>query len=260
MLNYGGEVGQHYNPIAIAQYGLACYNAHLRGGSDEAHTRFMRQADWMVANLEENAHGVRVWNHHFNWEYRKGLVAPWYSGLAQGQGLSLLVRAAVDTGDSKYQDAARAAFESFRRDVEHGGVLYTDGEGSTWIEEYLVDPPSHILNGFMWASWGLHDYALATGATEARDLFDRSADCIERNLARYDAGFWSLYEQSPTRIKMLASPFYHRLHIVQLRVMHRLTAREAFLRYADRWASFERARAKRALALGYKALFKVVHY
>ena len=35
-------------------------------------------------------------------------------------------------------------------------------------------------------------------------------------------------------------PFYHRLHIVQLRIMHRLTGNPIFGRYADRWESYTR--------------------
>ena len=53
--------------------------------------------------------------------------------------------------------------------------------------------------------------------------FLRGVRTLVRNLDRYDLGFWSLYEQSGTRLPMVASPFYHQLHIVQLRIMHRLT-------------------------------------
>ena len=34
---------------------------------------------------------------------------------------------------------------------------------------------------------------------------------------------------------MLASPFYHRLHIVQLQVLHRITGEDIFQQYADKW-------------------------
>ena len=63
--------------------------------------RTLHAADWLAANLEPNAHGLWVWNHHFDWEYRDTLKAPWYSGLAQGQGVSLLLRAHAQTGDDQ---------------------------------------------------------------------------------------------------------------------------------------------------------------
>ena len=91
------------------------------------------------------------------------------------------------------------------------------------------------------------------------------------NLERSDLGFWSLYEQSGTRLPMVASPFYHRLHIVQLRVMQRLSASleggeealsapDTFKRVADRWESYARSRANRARALCYKSAFKLLYY
>jgi hypothetical protein len=59
---------------------------------------------------------------------------------------------------------------------------------------------------------------------------------------------------------MVASPFYHQLHIVQLRVMHRLTGESQFARFADRWESYGRSRAKRIRALCYKSAFKLCYY
>ena len=67
-------------------------------------------AGWLARELRPNGHGVRVWMHDFNWPYRQLLQSPWYSGLAQGNGVSLLVRAAKATGEAAYADAAHAAF------------------------------------------------------------------------------------------------------------------------------------------------------
>jgi len=260
MLDYRGYIGLQYNPIAIAQYGLGNYNLFEQRGSEQRRSKFLAAADWLVSNLAQNLHGMWVWNHNFDWEYRNTLKAPWYSGLAQGQGISLLVRAHQATRDSKYEDAARRASESLSRFVDEGGVLFRDKRGDVWIEEYLVDPPTHILNGMIWALWGVHDYALATRERSAQELFDKVVRTLERNLPRYDAGFWSLYEQSGTRLKMVASLFYHRLHIVQLGIMHRLTGIDMFREYAERWKAYERSRLKRTAALAYKSAFKLCYY
>ena len=120
-------------------------------------------AHWLTGELKPNAHGVPVWFHHFDWPYRQMLKAPWYSGLAQGNGLSLLVRAAQATGDSAFADERASRVSVVPASVSDGGVLVEDDRGHVWIEEYLVDPPSHILNGFIWALWGVYDYARWTG-------------------------------------------------------------------------------------------------
>ncbi len=260
LLNYRGKLGVQYNPIAIAQYGLGNYNLWRQATDPNRKQKFFRIADWLAANLEQNSHGLAVWNHHFDWEYRDTLKAPWYSALAQGQGISLLVRAHKESNEARYLDAARAAFLAFQRPITEGGVAFTDESGQLWFEEYIVSPPTHILNGFIWALWGVYDYWLATNMAAAHELFSRGVQTLLHNLDRYDLGFWSLYEQSGTRFPMVASSFYHRLHIVQLRVMYRLTEEKMFAEVADRWESYTRNRINRTRALACKVAFKLCHY
>lgn len=285
LLNYHGKLGLQYNPIAIAQYGLGNYNLFRRTGDSDRRVRFLAAADWLVENLEQNWAGAWVWNHNFDWEYRTPLKAPWYSALAQGQGISLLVRAHKETKGESYLDSSRLAFHAFQRELTNGGVAYTDPQGNVWFEEYvLLSPsenairdhgedfgsnhsersidqtPTHILNGFMWAAWGVYDFYLGTGDPSAQRLFLEAVRTLKRNLHLFDAGFWSLYEQSGTRMKMLASPFYHRLHVVQLQVMHRLTGEPVFAQFARRWQQYQQSTFKRNLALAYKSAFKLLYY
>ena len=260
MLDYHGFIGLQYNPIAIAQYGLGNYNIYNRTGDQERYHKFMAVAEWLVSNLEQNRAKLWVWNHHFDWEYRTPLKAPWYSGLAQGQGISLLVRAYEATKNGVYLDAAQRAFESFLKTTEEGGVTSVDEEDNAWFEEYIVSPPTHILNGFIWASWGVYDYYLATGKSLAEKLFEKAIQTLAANLRRYDVGFWSLYELSGTRLRVVASTFYHSLHIVQLIVLHLLTSEPLFQTYAKRWEGYRQSHIKNATAMAYKALFKLCYY
>lgn len=260
LLDYRGRIGQQYNPIAIAQYGLGNYNLFCRTRDGRREKNWRVAADWLVANLEQNRAGLWVWHHYFDWEYRTTLRAPWYSGLAQGQGISLLVRAHRESGAAKYLETAERALQAFFAKVEIGGVVFQDRAGNDWFEEYIVAPPTHILNGFIWASWGVHDYFLATGDRRAQRLFERAVETLAENLHGFDAGFWSLYEQSGTRMKMLASPFYHQLHIVQLEVLYRLTGQDVFKRFAIRWHGYQRSRSRRTAALSYKIVFKLCYY
>jgi len=260
LLNYHGALGLQYNPIAIAQYGLGNFNVYCRTEIVDRKATFLRVADWLVDQLTENPFGLWVWNHHFDWDYRTRLVAPWYSGLAQGQGISVLVRAHRITGDERYMDAAARAFEAFEKTVDEGGVRYVDEDGFTWFEEYVVSPPTHILNGFIWASWGVHDYFLATRDEAVGALFDEAVKTLKANLDKYDTGFWSLYEQSGTRMKMLASRFYHDLHIVQLEILCRLTGDPIFREYKNRWQDYRRNRGNRVRARIGKVAFKLCYY
>lgn len=260
VLDYHGRIGPQYNPIAIAQWGLGNYDLFHRTGSAQRKEKFLKACIWLCDHLEQNREHVWIWNHHFDWEYRDTLKSPWYSGLAQGQGISLLLRAHAATGKPEYFRAAEKAFASFLLAADKGGVTFTDRNNNIWFEEYIVSPPTHILNGFIWASWGVYDYYLATRDENALILFSQAVQTLLKNLELYDLGFWSLYELSGTRLKMLASPFYHQLHIVQLRVMQRLTRQNQFSLVADRWEHYSRSRAKRTRALCYKSAFKLFYY
>jgi heparosan-N-sulfate-glucuronate 5-epimerase len=260
MLDYRGALGRQYNPIAIAQYGLGNYNLYARTGALYRRQTFLNTADWLVRELTPNQAGFPVWMHNFDWEYRDTLRAPWYSGLAQGQGISVLLRAYRETGSGLYLSCAQKAFQAFLADVSEGGLTCRDEHGNLWIEEYIVSPPTHILNGCLWAVWGIYDYRLATGDASARTLFAGVVETLRHALPAFDTGFWSLYEQSGTRLRMIASPFYHSLHTVQLRVMHKITGKAFFGERADRWESYQSSRLKRSRALIQKAIFKLCYY
>lgn len=259
-LDYGGQVGCHYNPIAVAQYGLGHWNRWLETEEKNHLQTLIRQADWLVTNLEKNEEGVPVWTHPFEWEYREGLEKGWPSGLAQGQAISCLLRAWEATDDEVYLETAQEGFEALNTDVDDGGLTRMLPNGEAWIEEIIVEPPSSILNGFIWGLWGVWDLYLATDSPEARQLFERCHETLVENLQRYDTGWWSLYELSPFRIPMVASPFYHDLHITQLNVMASMTGSSAYEDYAERWAKYRDSSWNRVRMLATKASFKLLHY
>jgi len=260
LLNYHGRVGKQYNPIAIAQYGLGHYNLYKKNNSQKNLEIVIKQADWLVNNLEKNKQGVWVWLHHFDWEYRDKLKAPWYSALAQGNGISLLARVYQETKNERYLATAREAFQSFSRTVNAGGVLYLDRNGDAWLEEAVVEPPTHILNGFLWTLFGVWDYWLLTKDEGAKNLFDQCVKTLKNNLKNFDVSLWSLYEQSGTKMKMLASSFYHNLHIVQLKILYKITNEPIFKEFAEKWEKYKRNWLYRNLALIYKVIFKIFYY
>lgn len=260
MLDYRGHVGLQYNPIAIAQWGLGNHDLWVRTGDAERRSRFARAAEWLVANLEPNAAGLHVWPHRFRWEYQTLLPAGWYSALAQGQGLSLLVRAHRALGEERYLSAAERVLETFFHEMEEGGVIHTDRAGHLWLEEVIVSPPTHILNGMMWASWGLYDHWLHTGSDRARTRWEDAVRTLLARLGDFDLGYWSKYDIAGAPLENPASAFYHALHVVQLRVMARLSGDRRFLDWAERWDSCQRSVVRRRLAWSHKALFKLLYY
>ncbi len=266
-LDYRGAIGPQHNPIAIAQYGLGCWNRWCASGDRAAFDKAFLAGEWLADHLETNVGGKQVWMHHFDWEYFQRLRAPWYSGLAQGQGISLLLRLAAEPerGGARFREAAEAAFVALAAPISEGGCLFTDEAGDDWIEEYLTEPPTHILNGFMWALWGVYDLmhdetCSVDNRQQAAALWERSLRTLEKNMARFDTGYWSRYDLAPVRLANPASPFYHKLHLAQLEVMERLTGRPVFAKTRERWAGYQASGWRRKRAFAAKCLFKLRHY
>jgi len=260
ILDYHGKIGLQYNPIAICQYGLGNYNLYLDTKEEFFFKKFLIVSDWLLENLEQNNKGVYVWNHYFDFEYRDKLLSPWYSGLAQGLGLSVLARAHNEVSHDNYSKALWKVWISMQKEINDGGVIFIDDRGDCWIEEYIVDPPTHILNGFIWALWGVYDVWKFFDNNEAKDLFKNCCKTIENNLANYDLGYWSLYEQSGLNSPMISSPFYHDLHIVQLKILFNLTNHKYFLKTSDKWSGYKDSKLNSYRSLIKKTIFKLRYY
>lgn len=260
LLNYHGKIGLQYNPIAIAQYGLGNYNLFLENQDINRKNNFIAVAEWLCDNLNENYYKVPVWMHEFDFEYKEILRSPWYSGLAQGMGISLLLRAYEITKITRYKEKAKMAYISFEKLIDEGGVIYIDGDGFYWIEEYIVSKPTHILNGFMWALFGVYDMWKFCGNKHAKNLFTSCVDTLEKNLDKYDVGFWSKYELTDLNFKMLASPFYHDLHIAQLQIFYIITNKGFFKKLAGNWENYKKSKINRSRAIIEKSFFKIFYY
>jgi hypothetical protein len=179
-----------------------------------------------------------------------GLAPGWSSALAQGQAGSVFVRAHLAGGDERYAELALRAVEPF---LAEGSQLVKDG---AILEEAPSDPPSHVLNGWMSALWGLWDVQLALDDIRARERFGASLERLRALLPSYDTGWWTLYSLYPHPLKDLAKPIYHRFHVTQLEVYERLTGLEDIAATRARWAAYDRP-GPRARAIAQKAAFAV---
>ena len=260
LFDYFFDIGRQYNPLAVAQYGLGHYNLYLKTKNRENFEIAKKQANWLVKNLESNNYGFYVWKHKFRWHYKEYLEPGWYSAHSQGTGISLLARLYKETGDNIYLETAKKAFLSLDTVINEGGVKFIDTDGNVWLEEYIINSPTHILNGFLWALWGVWDYYLLTKEDRAFNLFNTCVQTLKKNLFSYDIGFWSLYDLSKQNFKMIASHFYHRLHIVQLRATFIISGENIFNDYSDKFTVYSKNKFYVFFALVYKAVFKIFYF
>lgn len=222
----GASNPRAYNPITTAQYGLAVYEEYLRGETDSLEDFFV-QADWLVDNMASDG-GLY---YEFDLPGRS-LTAPWLSAMAQGEAISVLVRAYYESGDIRYLDAARRAFEPLARSFAEGGVMHSDETG-TWLEEYPEDPPSHVLNGAIFALFGLYDLERATGDERVAALLEEATATLAENLDRYEEDGWVRYQL--TGEEAWATRTYYGLHVEQLRALSAITGLRRFEERAKKW-------------------------
>lgn len=260
ILDYRGAIGRQYNPCATAQYALGWFQVWRRNGRNDARKRFLDCADWFLREAEQQS-GSLWWRYRFDLD-AYGLQKPWVSALAQAQALSVLVRAHAETGDIAYRSAAVGACRSLLVPIEAGGVLRKAAD-TVVLEEVVADRLSAILDGWIFAIFGLLDARFAGFGAEVSGLeehFEKTIESLERMLSSYDLGYWSradLYAEDPP---MPASRFYHRLHVAQLEILHDLTGRERFAHFARRWAVNDADFADRSRALARKIVFKLRYY
>ncbi len=237
-------------PGDVFQMALGLHDRWLLRGDPSDRERFLRLADLAISQGHRTSYGL-VWLYDFDWPIF-GLRRPWICGMAQGQAVSVFVRAYQLTDRSDYLHVAREAAGPFETEVESGGVGRTTQFG-WWLEEYPSTPPSLVLNGAIFAVWSLHDLG-RVGDDGAARRFRALSESIAAALPAFDVGGWSRYDLYPAVVlPNLSSPFYHRLHVAQLDAMWRLTGMAEFANYRDRWARADGSPTKSSAAIVYKA-------
>jgi hypothetical protein len=257
ILDYRGEIGRQYNPCAVAQYALGLFQ-RWREGDAASGDRFADMARWLIANQQLGGSRDGEWLYLFDLD-AYGVRSPWPSALAQGQAVSVLLRADKFLNLPEARAAAERGRAAMLRPIQSGGLTRTISEGLI-LEEVVADRMTAILDGMIFSLFGLLDYAYVAGDADVTRNTYQYVDTIERLLPRYDLGYWSkadLYQETPP---MLASAFYHGLHVHQLQVLAKVTGRPVFAEYAERWRTAAAGRVNRTRALIAKAKFKLLYY
>lgn len=230
--------------IAIFQYGLAAYDLFLLSEKTNRNSlaKLKSCAEWAVKHQQGNGAWV-------TFEYENPGYP--YSSMAQGEGISLLLRAYIAFKDDRYIDAAKKALVFMLLPIEKGGTTRYEDD-----KVYFYECPKEplILNGWIFSIWGLYDYWKFFGDQHSKVILNKTLVTLENDLPAYDLGYWSKYEDK----KRIASPFYHKLHVAQLRVMYELTGKEIYRVYANRWEAFSKNWLFSKMAFVKKAFQKIM--
>jgi hypothetical protein len=226
-----------YHPVGIIQYGLLCHYRYQQTKDTVYYNKMCNQvkflkSDQLVDTLFDGK-GVGL---PYKMEY-KGLKPPWYSGMAQGMGISFLLRYAVASGDTSiYPLVKKLAYVMLQRQ-EVGGCLSKTYEDILWIEEYPNSTQSpQVLNGFIFALFGLIEYCeFFPKDVRAARIRNECLASLKTMLPTYDSKKWTRYNKRlvyPNRVS------YIRAQIFQMKQLYEITNDPFYLRQLCIWAAY----------------------
>lgn len=234
-----------YFATTIVQKSLGHWDQWLLTSNDVHKKEFLRFCYWLLARQDRNG-GWPIWP-----ELKLLLPSP-YSAMTQGECISAFLRAWKLTGDSEFLRGAKRAYDLMCRPIESGGVAIIEGQ-FFFLEEFPTLPRTSILNGWIFALFGLYDLWIATEDKNVGYLFNLSLKTLKHHLHEYDAGYWSYYDVKGR----LSSPFYHDLHIHQLIALAMIYNDSLIVDYINRWIKYKKRLINRTKALLLKASQKI---
>lgn len=246
MVKYGEEF--YYNPVTVSQYALALYGKYL--DNPDLSQQFLDSVDRLILLQDD----IGAFRYEFNWRYYLNgeIFQPgWVSGMAQGQALSVLARAYLLSGEEKYLKAGRKALDFLVTPVSEGGTMYSmrdlhpSLDNYIIFEEYIAEPASYTLNGFMFTLLGLYDWSMVANAkgedkVRAKYYFDEGIKTLKKILPYYDIGGMSTYDLGYITYgaKPHVSATYHAVHIQLLHALYAVTSEEVLHQYEQLWTAY----------------------
>lgn len=237
-------------PVDVFQYGLGAYDLWLLEKDERYLRKFKQCVEWTLNHQEESG----AWCNFF-FKY----PAHPYGAMAQGEAVSLLLRGYEIMGREELLVSARKALDFMLNPLTDEMMRHGNATGTTLYhgDDVVLSEYTHlpvVLNGWIFAWWGLYDYVLVTQDTgRYRQLMEKSEESLRRYLKAFSTSYWSKYDLSGK----IASPFYHRLHIAQMQAMYILTHEQTYNAFAHKWEEDLNHPLKKGFAFVQKAWQKI---
>jgi hypothetical protein len=171
--------------------------------------------------------------------------------MAQGEAISALLRAERLEPGNGYAEAAQRAAKPFEVEIAEGGVVWRDG-ADVFFEEIANEHAPHVLNGCIYALWGIWELWKLTGDRDLERIVQACVATLVRWLPRFDTGWWTRYSllRSADDRPHVATLKYHQFHIAQMHVLSAMFGEPAFEDAARRWTAYVERPQSRARVIG----------
>ncbi|MET4004155.1 MULTISPECIES: D-glucuronyl C5-epimerase family protein [Arthrobacter] len=233
-----------YHPVNSSWYISQMISSYLNTGNQEYLDRAVATTEYLIKWSTVDANGAIWFPYRFSHDVKTlRLGIPWYSGMAQGMMTSVFVNLYEATDDVYWKNMAAKVVKSYDQPkVENGpwfqNVKLLDGKKFVFYEEYpalLDEQNAHVVNGDIYALYGLYDYYRITGDKHVKWLFDVGASSIRDSFGAYrNPGQPSWYAPTYYGRTVWGNPeSYHKGVVKQLRKLAELTGDSEFTKQAD---------------------------
>lgn len=225
-----------YHPVNACHYALFCYDEYKNSGNERFKTAFLNQVKFLMNPQNYTSFDSDKIGYHYKFSFHD-LKNPFFSSLAQGEAISVLIRYYALTKDADALELIVKAKNFMIYPEAKGGCYSINPEGNEWMEEYPNSKQeAHNFSGFYIAVIALGEYAkLFPSDTATSNLFQRLLQSGKMSHKIYDNGSGILYNRGDKR---LCAPGYLKwLTNVMLHV-YEFTGDKFFLYQHQIWATY----------------------
>jgi hypothetical protein len=215
-----------YQAVALAQHGLNALDV-FGVTHDSTLVVFVDSILDKLIGISLEREGAIFFPYSFDFALhgmaKETMMAPWVSGMAQGQILSLYCRMYEISAEERFLEKAHKVFYSFiplKAEGANPWVSCVDRNGNLWLEEYPEEEPAFTLNGMNFAIYGVYDYYRITKSEAARRILQAALTTVKVNIEHFrregDISSYCLKHD-------IQSEFYHTVHVEQLHDFYLIT-------------------------------------
>ena len=172
--------------------------------------------------------------------------------MAQGLALSAFTRLFQATGDPAWKTAADATYASLDNTPVEGEPFgsWVSATGDLWLELYPrwpVEMSERVLNGQIFAAFGLYDYAQLTGSPDALRLYDGALTTVTTYLmSQFRTPRWASIYSLGHRVPTIG---YHQTVVGQLIHLQHETGNPLYATWANTLRSDFPSRGSKGFAV-----------
>jgi len=237
----------YYHPVLMSTKALNYLTTFQKTGDEWFLKKSLDLADKII-ELSEQKNGSYYFPYTwFKIGHNEYFYPNWYSGMAQGRWLSYFSQLYLETKNEKYKRIADKIYLSVSNVHNEPNVTAIDKDNNFWIEEYPNAHPSsyhergatHVLNGFVFAIWGLYDYYWIEENFEVKRILQATLTTLFNKASSYrrkdDNSFYCIKHQKHSYA--ITSDHYHDIHIKQLYELYEITGEDFFKKLSNDFAS-----------------------